>query len=163
LLKARDATVGLPFALYPAMAHKKTSERGYEFACHLIDEFRVRKPTDDAERHIWWQLLDSGPSVGANASESGAAETDPDFVHKFQVSLKEGRETLYWLRLLAYASPDRAKRVNALYDECDEIVAILVSSIKTKRANMERTETESKTKRRHAKKRPPDFFYEIPD
>jgi four helix bundle protein len=87
------------------MEHKKTSERGFEFACALIDEFRRRKPTDDAERQIWWQLLDSGPSIGANASESGGAESGRDFAHKFHISLKEGRETLFWLRLLRYASP----------------------------------------------------------
>ena len=122
------------------MTLKKTSERGFEFSCRLIDEFRVRKPADDAERQIWWQLLDAGFSIGANASESGAAETDADFIHKFQVALKEARESLYWLRLLAYASPDRVERVRSLYRQCDEIVAILVTSINTKRANRHQQE-----------------------
>jgi four helix bundle protein len=53
----------------------------------LIDEFRVRKPADDAEREIWWQLLAAGCSIGANASESHAAESGSDFIHKFQIAL----------------------------------------------------------------------------
>ena len=70
------------------------------------------------------------------------------------MSLKEGRETLYWLRLLAYACPDRSERVKRLYAECDQIVAILVTSIKTKRANQ--------AARKLAKKRKP-FLFEVPD
>jgi four helix bundle protein len=98
------AVVGLAVCTLGGMGHKKMSERGYEFACRLIDGFRAQKPADDAERRIWWQLLDSGYSIGSNASESDDGESGRDFIHKFAVSLKEGRETLYWLRLLAYAS-----------------------------------------------------------
>jgi hypothetical protein len=50
------------------MEHKKTSERAFEFACHLIDEFRSKRPRDDAERLIWQELLKAGTSVGANTS-----------------------------------------------------------------------------------------------
>ena len=110
---------------------KRTSERAFEFACGLIDEYRRRRPADDAERKIWWQLLDAGTSIGANASESSGAHSGRDFVAKFHVALKEGRETLFWLRLLKYASPDRAVRIDALSKQCDEIVAILVASLKT--------------------------------
>jgi four helix bundle protein len=146
------------------MAMKKTSERGFEFSCALIDEFRVRPPADDAERHIWWQLLDAGYSIGANTSESGAAESDPDFVHKFQVALKEGRECLYWLRLLKYACRDRAKRIDKLYAECDEIVAILVTSIKTKKSNMEtKNAGTGQQMTRRAKREPREFWFNVPE
>ena len=153
------------------MKYEKTSERGLRFACALIDEFRMRKPTDDAERAIWWQLLDSGPSIGANASESDGAESGRDFSHKFHISLKEGRETLYWLRILKHASPDRGKRIDVLYRKCDEIVSILVASIKTsKRNEAARTDTartgtkneELRTKNRGTKKTK-EFWLHIPD
>jgi four helix bundle protein len=152
------------------------SERGLKFACALIDEFRMRRPTDDAERAIWGQLLDSGPSIGANASESDGAESGRDFSHKFHVSLKEGRETLYWLRILRYASPDRARRVDVLYRECDEMVAILVTSIKTSKRNEAarqrgevsaplETETEGGAGERNSarKRRSKEFWFNVPD
>src|SRR5687767_10158346 len=95
----------------------RMSERTFGFACRLIDEYRQRRPSDDAERIIWTGLLKAGTSIGANSSESDGAQTDKDFIAKFQISLKEGRESLFWLRLLKHASPDRASRVALLYKE----------------------------------------------
>ena len=63
--------------------HKRTSERAFEFDCHLIDEFRIRPVTDEAER----------------------------------------------------ISPNRAARIEVLRRECDEIVSILVASLRTAKAN----------------------------
>ena len=150
------------------MEHKKTSERGFEFACRLIDEFRSQKPADDAERHIWWQLFDAGYSIGANTSESHDAESGIDFIHKFLVALKEGRETLFWLRLLAYASRHDAKRVTrvrALYKDCDQIVAILVSSIKTKKRREQQKAAQRKnaTTGRRTKQAKTEFWFDVPD
>jgi len=110
-------------------------ERAFEFDCHLIDEFRLRPVTDEAERIIWRELLRAGTSVGANTSESAGAQSDADFIAKFQIALKEGKESLFWLRLLKHASPDRAARIEVLRGECDEIVSILVASLRTAKAN----------------------------
>jgi four helix bundle protein len=118
--------------------HKPTSERAFEFDCHLIDEFRLRPITDEAERIIWKELLKAGTSVGANTSESGGAQSDADFITKFQIALKEGKESLFWLRLLKHASPDRIVRIELLRRECDEIVSILVASLRTAKANAQR-------------------------
>jgi four helix bundle protein len=71
--------------------HKRTSERAFEFDCHLIDEFRLRLVTDEAERIIWRELLKAGTSVGANTSESAGAQSPADFISKFQIALKEGK------------------------------------------------------------------------
>ena len=126
---------------------KKTSERAFEFDCHLIDEFRYRPIADDVERLIWRELLKAGTSVGANTSESHGAQSPADFITKFQIALKEGKETLFWLRLLKHASPDRAVRVDVLRRECDEIVSILVVSLRTAKANA-RADAETRRRRR---------------
>jgi four helix bundle protein len=148
------------------MDYPKMHERGFNFSCRLIDEFRSQKPADDVERRIWWQLLDSGFSIGSNASESDDAESGADFIHKFLVSLKEGRETLYWLRLLAYATRNdgpRTTRVRRLYGECDEIVSVLVSSIKTKKAR-ERQTRQQKTQNKKRPNAPArEFWFTVPE
>jgi four helix bundle protein len=150
------------------MDYPKMHERGYEFSCRLIDEFRSQAPADDAERHIWWQLFDAGYSIGANASESDDAESGQDFIHKFLISLKEARETLYWLRLLAYATRKdvaRTTRVRRLYEEGDEITAVLVSSIRTKKAR-ERQKTadrKAEKKTRPAARATKEFWFNVPD
>jgi four helix bundle protein len=127
---------GVAVAAGCRVTQKPTSERSFEFACHLIDEFRRRRPADDAERKIRWQLLDAGTSLGANTSESHGAQTDGDWITKWHISLKEGKESLFWLRLLKHASPQRTVFLNKLYAECDEIVAILVVSLRTKKENL---------------------------
>jgi four helix bundle protein len=46
------------------------------------------------------QLLSAGTSVGANLEEAKAGQSRPDFIHKNSISLKEARESKYWLRLI---------------------------------------------------------------
>jgi four helix bundle protein len=46
------------------------------------------------------QLLRAGTSVGANLEEARAGQSTADFIHKNAVSLKEARETHYWLKLI---------------------------------------------------------------
>jgi len=50
--------------------------------------------------HIGKQMLRSGTSAGANYQEAVGSESRRDFVHKMQLSLKELRETLFWLRVI---------------------------------------------------------------
>jgi four helix bundle protein len=46
------------------------------------------------------QLLRSGTSTGANVQEAQAGQSRADFISKYNIALKEARETLYWLRLV---------------------------------------------------------------
>ena len=50
------------------------------------------------------QLFKSGTSIGANALEAQNAESNADFIHKFQIAAKEADEANYWLKLCK-ASP----------------------------------------------------------
>lgn len=69
----------------------------------------------------------------ANVEESQAAQSTADFIHKLEISLKEARETRYWLRLLIAAEIISSSRLVPLLNEANEIVKILASIIvKTK-------------------------------
>lgn len=46
------------------------------------------------------QLIRSATSVAANIEEAQGAFSKADFIFKIQISLKEARETSYWLRLI---------------------------------------------------------------
>jgi four helix bundle protein len=71
--------------------------------------------------------------IRANVEESQAAQSTADFVHKLEISLKEARETRYWLRLLIAAEIVSSSRLVPLLNEANEIVKILASIIvKTK-------------------------------
>ena len=46
------------------------------------------------------QILRAGTSIGANVRESKNAQTDPDYLTKMNIALKEADETQYWLEIL---------------------------------------------------------------
>jgi four helix bundle protein len=82
-------------------------------------------------RPIADQLLRSGTSVGANTQEARSAESTADFIHKIQIALKECREAGYWLTLIYKSNLIEDPSLPALCKECNEITAMLVSSVKT--------------------------------
>ncbi len=88
-----------------------------------------------ASRDILDQLIRSGASIGANASEARGSESRADFVHKMGIALKEARETGYWLAFVELAEIATDPSLPALRAECDELIAILVKSITTARRN----------------------------
>jgi four helix bundle protein len=79
------------------------------------------------------QLLRSGTSIGANVEEATAAQSKKDFIAKMSISLKEARETNYWLRLLKRTG--YIKKVD-LINESEEIMNILGAIIRTSRKNL---------------------------
>jgi len=81
------------------------------------------------------QLEKSATSIGANVAESQSAQSRADFISKFEIALKEARETDYWLRLLKKTESSLESRLGLLIGECWQITAILVTSIKTAKQN----------------------------
>ena len=79
------------------------------------------------------QLLRSGTSIGANTRESKNAQSKNDFLNKLSIALKEADETDYWLDLLHATYYLDDKMYDALANECQEIIKILTSIIKTLR------------------------------
>ena len=55
---------------------------------------------DNKEYVLSKQLLRSGTSIGANVEEAVGAISKKEFTSKMGISLKEARESRYWLRLL---------------------------------------------------------------
>lgn len=52
-----------------------------------------------------------------------------------KIALKELRETLVWLKVIERKPLCERQRMAEIIQECDELVAIFVSSIKTAEAN----------------------------
>lgn len=59
---------------------------------------------------VRYQLAKSSTSSGANYEEAQAASSKPDFIYKNEISLREMRESNYWLRLLA--ATDQSNNLN---------------------------------------------------
>jgi len=69
----------------------------------------------------------------ANYAEARSAESRRDFAHKMQICLKELRETSVWLRMADRIGLEGA---GVLIGECNELLSIFVSSIKTVKASL---------------------------
>jgi len=70
------------------------------------------------------QLIKSATSVGANYEEAQGASSKADFRNKIKISLKEIRETNYWLKLLRELGIDE-KNLAILIDEAEQLKRIL--------------------------------------
>jgi four helix bundle protein len=97
---------------------------------------RVGKVVDALPRkrlanHIASQLVRCGTAPGSHYEEGCAAESRADFVHKLRLSLKEIRESGYWLRLIARSALLPQSRMSKLLDECEQLSGILGKSILT--------------------------------
>ncbi|PKP18865.1 MAG: four helix bundle protein [Bacteroidetes bacterium HGW-Bacteroidetes-15] len=100
----------------------------YKFLCEEKREFVLSK-----------QLLRSGTSVGANIEEADAGQSKRDFIAKLQISLKEAKESHYWIRLLKDSDFIDEKMAVSFLTDCNEIIAILTSILKSaKNANDEK-------------------------
>jgi four helix bundle protein len=67
------------------------------------------------------QLVGSGPSVGANATEADEAMSAKDFCKSLGTVVKELSETAYWLRFAAKRGWIRASRLDSLLTECSAL------------------------------------------
>lgn len=63
--------------------------------------------------------------------EAQAGQSKPDFISKNAIALKEARETVFWLRLLAAAKIMPAGRRPELQTEAQELAKIIGSIIVT--------------------------------
>jgi len=82
------------------------------------------------------QLLKSGTAVGALIREAEFAKRKADFMHKMSVSLREANESLYWLDLLKDTNYIHTTHYNIHFPLNQELVAMLVSSIKTTKSKL---------------------------
>ncbi|MBI3832571.1 MAG: four helix bundle protein [Planctomycetes bacterium] len=91
-------------------------------------------PNKRAAMRLCDQLLRSGTSVGANYRAACRARSRPDFIAKMKIVEEECDESLYWIELLVESLLVKERLVASLYQEGQEILAMVVASIKTSRA-----------------------------
>lgn len=79
-------------------------ERSFAFAVRIVKLCKYLEKSSDVSKSVVGQLLDAGTSVGANLEEAAAGQSRADFIHKNAISLKEARESNFWLRLILATS-----------------------------------------------------------
>ena len=105
-------------------------KRTKEFAKNIIQLCR-NLPTNREGRLIGDQLFRSGTSVAPNYRAACRGRSKAEFVSKLAIVEEEADETMFWLELIKEMSISREPIIDDLIKESDEIVAIVVSSIRT--------------------------------
>jgi len=111
--------------VYNLASSRDIVERTFEFAANIVRLIDKLDGESFSSRVLARQVLRSGTSVGANVEEAQAAESRADFIHKYNIALKEARETKYWLRLLATRGVVKNTDLGSLIRESDEICRII--------------------------------------
>lgn len=95
-------------------------------------------PRGPQQRHLAVQLTRAATSVGANLEEATAGQSKKDFIASNVRSLKEARESHYWLRIITATETDLKDEIQPLLLEANELVAILTSVVRTARSDSNR-------------------------
>ena len=107
-----------------------------EFAIACVD-LSEKLSNNFAGRHFKGQLIRSGTSPALNYAEGRYAESKKDFIHKAKIVLKELHETNVCLHIIARTKTIRGKEsLDPIMQECNELIAIFVTSVKTAQRNM---------------------------
>ncbi|MFB6346866.1 MAG: four helix bundle protein [bacterium] len=109
---------------------EKILERTKEFSLRIINLYATLPEKAEAQI-LGKQLLRSGTSVGAQLREGKRSRSNLEMISKIESSLQELEETVYWLELLADSEIVNPERLKDLINEADELIAILVTSVKT--------------------------------
>jgi four helix bundle protein len=108
-------------------------DRCVNYSLEAIEVYRDLEK-DTTGRVMGRQFLRSSTSVGANMNEAQAAQSRADFVSRLQISLKEVKETGYWIKLIEGSKMLPSGRIKKVKDETEELAKIIAAIIiKTKK------------------------------
>lgn len=111
-------------------------QKAFEFAVRIVKFYKYLLKKNRDLHSLYEQLLRAGTSIGANVSEAQSAHSKKDFVNKLDISLKESRETDFWLKVFHKSEIINGNEFNSIFKDCDELERLLVSSIKTAKGNL---------------------------
>lgn len=108
----------------------RTKKIGLE-VIKLVDEL----PSKPSAWAVAKQIIRSSTSIGANYRAACRAKSSADFIYKLKIVEEEADETQYWLEVLEESNLIQSNRIIQLKKEVNEVVSIVVASIKTVREN----------------------------
>jgi len=113
-------------------------KRTFTFACDIATLCTRLQERGPVVKRLSMKLLDAGTSIGANIEEGCAGQSKADFIAKNFISLKESRETRFWLRIIGVTDPALQIELQPLLQEATEFIAMLTTSLKNARLSPSR-------------------------
>lgn len=95
----------------------------------------IELPLNDINKIYKNQLIRASSSAAANYRASRRAKSTADFINKLKIVEEELDESLFFLEMIVEFNKDKREKIAVLYKEGDELLRIVVASIKTSRVN----------------------------
>ena len=116
------------------MSNDNLKHRTQKYSLRIINLVQ-NLPKSPTGNIIGNQLLKCGTSVGANYRAACRARSRPEFIAKVGIVIEEADESEFWLELIIESRIMKRNRIEALLKETNEILAIMITSVKTARRN----------------------------
>jgi four helix bundle protein len=85
---------------------------------------------------VTYQIIKSSTSTAADSRSAGRAKSSKDFIAKLGIAEEECDETIFWLEMILEAELASAEQTLPIKQEASEILAVIGSSIKTAKKNL---------------------------
>ena len=114
------------------MTTQELKDRTFKFGIRIVRAVEAL-PGGEISRTLGGQLFRAGTSVRANYRAAARARSRADFIAKLGIVEEECDEASYWMEVIVALKLLKKARLGSLRREADELLAIVVSSIKTAR------------------------------
>ena len=118
------------------MDAEKLKQRTKLFALRVMKLVEAL-PKNTQGRAVGGQLIRAGTSVGANYRAACRGRTRAEFIAKLGVVEEEADESAFWLELIIEGSLLKARLVEPLLHEANELTRIMASSRTTAKSSSE--------------------------
>lgn len=112
------------------MTKKDLQDRLKIYAIDIV-RFAESLPESPGFRTVRNQIVRSGPSSAANYRSACRGKSTADFKHKLEIVEEELDETLFWLEFTVGLDESKRTLISPLWKEGNELLSIIVSTIKT--------------------------------
>ena len=112
------------------MTKEQLKERFKQYAINVAF-FVLKLPYNVVNKNYSDQLNRAASGAAANYRASLRAKSNPDFLNKFKIVEEELDESLFFLELIVEFNTDKRNKIAILYKEGEEILKIIVASLKT--------------------------------
>ena len=118
------------------MTELELKDRFKKFSVRII-KMVDSMPDTISGRAIGSQVVRSGTSPAANYRAACLGKSEKDFLNKLKMVEEELDETSHWLDIIIETGMLPEKRVKPLFDECTELLRIIISSIISTRKHLD--------------------------
>ncbi len=116
------------------MTKQELSERLKQFTIG-VGRLTLLLPYNNLNKNYSNQIIRCSSSSAANYRAALRGKSTADFINKLKIVEEELDESLFFLELIQEFNPEFDQKIVALHKEGNELLSIIVASLKTLRSN----------------------------